>query len=308
MAVKTYGRRSHAKCRRCAPRSADRFASRCRSIVAFSRPLGICAYHVYEANEDRRRVGGGRTTLPWKLGRRETRRRTRKSGPEKRRSRCRPSPSTATIPTTSTERSLSGCSNRVTRRSARCGTPNPITCVTTRAPCYRPRSRHPFAQNGRPATALEDVRFVVGNTTVRAEAIVCRVNEYCRQSRKRRQPQLGVLGPNVHVDAVPRRRRVSQSVTFVDLSGDADAFLGVERESDDAVRRAHVLHLRRGVLLQSRRGAGHVRFRSSQLFVDPRQATGSRSSISMLRPARQGHGADARARERHGRCAAATSG
>ena len=52
MAVKTYGRRSH-DCR-CASRSAVSICLAVPLIVGFLVSLGICVYHVYEANEDRR--------------------------------------------------------------------------------------------------------------------------------------------------------------------------------------------------------------------------------------------------------------
>ena len=52
MAIKTYGRRSH-DCR-CASRSAVSICLAVPLIIGFLVSLGICVYHVYEANEDRR--------------------------------------------------------------------------------------------------------------------------------------------------------------------------------------------------------------------------------------------------------------
>ena len=51
-----------------------------------------------------------------------------------------------------------------------------------------------FDQAPRERFGVEDVRFVVGNTTVYAEAIACRVDEYCDGAESADNPNSGSSG------------------------------------------------------------------------------------------------------------------
>ena len=88
-------------------------------------------------------------------------------------------------------------------------------------------------------TGVEDVVFTVGDTSVPVKAMTCAVNEYCNSGTEE-----DAEGSNS--DERDCRFTIShaflQSVRLVDLTGDADAFLGVEARASTCALEYYTNH------------------------------------------------------------------
>ena len=227
MAVKTYGRRSH-DCR-CAPRSAVSICLAVPLIVGFLVSLGICVYHVYEANEDRRSelvAAYDSSVEAWTAGDAETY--AEKWTGE----------AALPLPSLTVDRDDPNHVDGTFTFGVFQSGDEALGALRDAEPDYLRYDQGTVLQttienffDDSRRVGVEDVRFVVGNTTVRAEAIVCRVDEYCDGAESADNPNSGSSGQTCET-RYHAGVAFLQSVTFVDLSGDADAFLGVEARAN----------------------------------------------------------------------------
>ena len=268
-------------------------------IIGFLVSLGICAYHVYEANEDRRSelvAAYDSSVEAWTAGDAETY--AEKWTGE----------AALPLPSLTVDRDDPNHVDGTFTFGVFQSGDEALGALRDAEPDYLRYDRGTVLQttienffDDSRRVGVEDVRFVVGNTTVYAEAIACRVDEYCDGAESADNPNSGSSGQTCET-RYQAGVAFLQSVTLVESLGGGTHVPRRRGESERVRLRVHVLHLRRGSFSSRAAGAGHVRFRSSQLFVgSDRVARRARHGRSPRRPVRQGHGADARARERHER-------
>lgn len=227
MAVKTYGRGSH-DCR-CASRSAVSICLAVPLIIGFLVSLGICVYHLYEANEDRRSelvAAYDSSVEAWTAGDAETY--AEKWTGE----------AALPLPSLTVDRDDPNHVDGTFTFGVFQSGDEALGALRDAEPDYLRYDQGTVLQttienffDDSRRVGVEDVRFVVGNTTVYAEAIACRVDEYCDGAESADNPNSGSSGQTCET-RYQAGVAFLQSVTLVDLSGDADAFLGVEARAN----------------------------------------------------------------------------
>ena len=197
-------------------------------IMGFLVSLGISVYHVYAANEDRRSelvAAYDSSVEAWMAGDAETY------------ARKWTGDAALSLPSLTVDRDdLNHVRGSFSFGVFQSG-PEAFGALRDPEPDYRRYDQGTMLQatienffDDSLRVGMEDVRFVVGNTTVTAEAIKCNVEEHC-EGGSSSNSNSGSSGSSCTTQ-FEASVAFLQSVRLVDLSGDADAFLGVEARAN----------------------------------------------------------------------------